>query len=138
MKKSEIMKRAWQLYKEAGCKYRYEFSIALKAAWAEFKTPKKSMEELLVSAGAKRWCKGDHDRIYLNDSIWKLIDITDDSREMGMTIAGLRISKSKGRMSLQYLSKGFYDVNRSIFTYPNIVNSEVASTVLTEIRRMAA
>jgi len=37
MKKANIMKRAWNIYHEAGCTTRYEFGLALKAAWAEAK-----------------------------------------------------------------------------------------------------
>jgi len=29
-----VMKAAWRMYREAGCTTRYEFSLALKAAWA--------------------------------------------------------------------------------------------------------
>ncbi|MCL1804346.1 MAG: hypothetical protein FWG30_12080 [Eubacteriaceae bacterium] len=35
--KAAIMRRAWQLYKEAGCTCRAEFAAALKEAWAEAK-----------------------------------------------------------------------------------------------------
>ena len=35
MKKANIMRRAWTLYREAGCTTRYEFGLALKTAWAE-------------------------------------------------------------------------------------------------------
>ncbi|MCL2350893.1 MAG: hypothetical protein FWC55_00005, partial [Firmicutes bacterium] len=37
MSLSAIMRRAWQLYKQAGCRYRAEFAEALRAAWAEAK-----------------------------------------------------------------------------------------------------
>lgn len=38
-----IMKTAWQIYKNAGCKTRAEFSLALKMAWeiAKNNTPKQ-------------------------------------------------------------------------------------------------
>ena len=31
--KSAVMKRAWKIYKETGCKTRYEFGLALEMAW---------------------------------------------------------------------------------------------------------
>lgn len=37
MNKTNIMSRAWDMYKEAGCTTRYEFGVALRAAWAESK-----------------------------------------------------------------------------------------------------
>jgi len=38
MTKTNIMKRAWELYREANCSTRYEFGLALSAAWAEQKS----------------------------------------------------------------------------------------------------
>ena len=38
MTKTNVMKRAWELYREANCTTRYEFGLALGAAWAEQKS----------------------------------------------------------------------------------------------------
>ena len=46
MKKANIMKRAWNLYREAGCTTRYEFGLALKAAWQEANSPFGMMTQL--------------------------------------------------------------------------------------------
>jgi hypothetical protein len=35
--RSEIMQRAWSIYRESGCSHRAEFSICLKMAWEEAK-----------------------------------------------------------------------------------------------------
>lgn len=45
-----IMNRAWEIYKAAGCSTRFEFGLSLKAAWAEAKAP-KAVEFL----GVKSW-----------------------------------------------------------------------------------
>jgi hypothetical protein len=37
-----IMTRAWEIYKAADCQTRYEFGLALKAAWAEARAPASS------------------------------------------------------------------------------------------------
>lgn len=35
--RANVMKKAWEMYKAAGCTMRAEFSIALKMAWADAK-----------------------------------------------------------------------------------------------------
>ena len=40
--KKQVMQRAWAMYKAAGCHSRYEFSLALKTAWAEARAPKET------------------------------------------------------------------------------------------------
>jgi len=50
--KKQIMKRAWEMYKVAGCSSRAEFGLALKAAWAEAKTQVSFAEKL---CGFKSW-----------------------------------------------------------------------------------
>ena len=60
---SNIMKRAWQLVKEAGS----TMSEALKKAWREAKEVKSSVKEYLESKGLKVWKKNDKERIYIND-----------------------------------------------------------------------
>ena len=60
---SKIMKRAWELVKNAGlC-----ISEGLKKAWKEAKNMKETMEEKLIRLGYKVWEKGDMKRIYIND-----------------------------------------------------------------------
>lgn len=36
-----IMKRAWEIYKNTGCATKYEFGLCLKMAWAESRQPKE-------------------------------------------------------------------------------------------------
>ena len=37
MTRTNVMRRAWTLYKEANCTTRYEFGLALKAAWNQIR-----------------------------------------------------------------------------------------------------
>lgn len=68
----EIMKKAWQIAKEAvvkfGGKVREYFGEALRMAWAEHKTPKDITERIeeLEALGFKRWQKNGMDRLYVD------------------------------------------------------------------------
>jgi len=53
-KMTNVMKRAWEMYKEAGCTSRYEFAIALRAAWAELKAVVTGAKTKII-AGFKSW-----------------------------------------------------------------------------------
>ena len=46
MNLSNIMRRAWALYKQANCTMRAEFAAALRAAWAEAKEFAAKVNEL--------------------------------------------------------------------------------------------
>lgn len=39
--KKAIMKRAWELYKDTGCKSRFEFGLCLQLAWSEVRALKE-------------------------------------------------------------------------------------------------
>ena len=70
----EIMKRAWEIIKEAiknfGGKCREYLSEALRIAWAEKKEGNKMVDiydyEKMESLGFKRWTKNGKDRFYIN------------------------------------------------------------------------
>lgn len=71
-----IMKRAWEIAKEAvkkfGGKVRQYFSEALRMAWKEAKNVAKKIVdriEELEALGFKRWQKGNMDRLYINASM---------------------------------------------------------------------
>lgn len=68
----EIMKRAWQITKEAmknfgGKAYEY-LAEALRMAWAEHKAPRDITERIeeLEALGFKRWQKNGMDRLYVD------------------------------------------------------------------------
>lgn len=51
-----VMKKAWEMYKEAGCTTKAEFAIALKLAWKEAKTVvTKVIRKDLKFANVSRW-----------------------------------------------------------------------------------
>lgn len=78
MTKSVIMKTAWAMYKAAGCTTRYEFSLALKAAWAQAKAPqlKKTVADRLIDLGGNLWERDNMRRIYLNrDTVLAIIGL---------------------------------------------------------------
>ena len=62
----EIMKKAWAMYKEAGCTLKAEFAVALKAAWAAAKTGATVAKVDLVALGGKLWEKAGKSRVYFN------------------------------------------------------------------------
>ena len=71
-----IMKRAWEIAKEAvkkfGGKVRQYFAEALRMAWEEAKNVVKKIVdriEELEALGFKRWQKGNMDRLYINASM---------------------------------------------------------------------
>lgn len=65
-----VMTRAWAIYKETGCKTRFEFSLCLKMAWEESKTVSFENNMTIEADGYKRtltrWTNGGHDRVYIN------------------------------------------------------------------------
>lgn len=81
--KSNVMKRAWEIAKNAAKKFGHSvksyISLALKAAWAEVKgaveTIKPVCERIdeLVALGFNRWQKGSMDRLYINANMLGLV-----------------------------------------------------------------
>lgn len=72
---SKIMKRAWEIKKE---NKKNIFSICLQLAWEEAKKAvvkfKNGMELVVdgrVYMTLRRWTKGNHDRVYINDGTRK-------------------------------------------------------------------
>jgi hypothetical protein len=69
--KSEIMKRAWEIYRTLTGDRIAKLSYAMKQAWAEAKTPSDEIISgwnitKLEEAGATRWTKYGKDRMYLS------------------------------------------------------------------------
>lgn len=78
--KSNIMKRAWEIAKNAAKKFGHSvksyISLALKTAWAEAKGAIKPVCERideLVALGFNRWQKGSMDRLYINANMLGLV-----------------------------------------------------------------
>ena len=99
----EIMTRAWELYKTAGCTSRVEFGLALKASWAEHKAAAtvKTIEEKLYEVGGRYWCGGQKERIYLPcEYAEKAIGLVVDYKKSGYVasafLEGKKISNTFG------------------------------------------
>ncbi|EJC6782337.1 hypothetical protein MX824_003897 [Vibrio parahaemolyticus] len=69
MTKSEVMKTAWNIAKEAaertGYKAKEFFSESLKMAWAMTKQEVKTIKERLVELGGKEYTAHNCNRVYL-------------------------------------------------------------------------
>ncbi|EHR5319631.1 hypothetical protein KUL70_002516 [Vibrio parahaemolyticus] len=69
MTKSEIMKTAWNIAKEAAARTGYKakefFSESLKMAWAMTKQEVKTIKERLVELGGKEYTANNCNRVYL-------------------------------------------------------------------------
>lgn len=97
---SNIMKHAWHLIRTEALTR----SAALKAAWAEAKTPKMigalraSVVDHLQDLGASRWHKAGRDRLYLNTASYDLIGLDTTYYNSGSlrtaTLRGAEISNS--------------------------------------------
>lgn len=100
----QIMKRAWEIAKEAArkfggraCEY---IALAMKEAWKEIKTMKKDITERideLTGLGFNRWQKNGMDRMYINASTLGLICTYYKSGNISSAeFAGERVSNSEG------------------------------------------
>ena len=99
----QIMKKAWEIAKEAARKFggrAYEYiALALKEAWKEIKTMKKDITERigeLEAMGFRRWQKNGMDRMYINASTLGLICTYYKSGNISSAeFSGERISNSE-------------------------------------------
>ena len=100
----QIMKRAWEIAKEAArkfggraCEY---IALAMKEAWKEIRTMKKDITERideLTGLGFNRWQKNGMDRMYINAGTLGLICTYYKSGNIsGAEFAGERVSNSEG------------------------------------------
>ena len=111
----EIMKRAWQIAKEAvtkfggsACEY---FGEALRMAWAERKAPKDVLDRIeeLEAMGFKRWTKNGMDRLYVDARrIGLEVDYYKTGNVSGATFNNCSISNSEARRMLS--SKTYIDL----------------------------
>lgn len=100
----QIMKKAWEIAKEAARKFggrAYEYiALALKEAWKEIKTMKKDITERieeLTALGFNRWQKNGMDRMYINASTLGLICTYYKTGNIsGAEFNGERVSNSEG------------------------------------------
>jgi len=124
--KKQIMVRAWEMYKTAGCTMKAEFAVALKMSWAEAKAPKNSIEEKLIEMGATLWEKGGHKRVYLNEVAEKIAGVTYTLYKSGsyssIQVNGEHISNNKGGAFIACLNSVYYDVIQNKF-YRNIATA---------------
>ena len=113
--KKQVMKRAWEIYRELQGDRIAKLSMAMRQAWAEAKATQteenegeifggsiatitaKKVDELM-DMGASRWTKGGHDRLYINDAGAELLGLEVDRYKSGnicyATLDGEKISNS--------------------------------------------
>lgn len=87
--KTNVMTRAWQIYRTLIGDHVAKISMALRMAWAEVKAAAAAKGwnvEKLIAAGANRWTKGDKDRLYL--------------RKVGKSVMGLEYTYHRSRRTI--------------------------------------
>ena len=133
-----IMKRAWEIAKEAvkkfGGKVRQYFAEALRIAWAESKKAVKPIAERieeLEALGFKRWQKGNMDRLYINASMLGLhYGRYNTGNIKWADFQGQRISNCEARRMLA--AKTYIDV-KAEKVYSDNYTLERAASELAEI-----
>lgn len=137
-----IMTRAWEIAREAaknfGGKSIEYISEALKMAWAEVKKVVYTVEEL-IEMGAKRWVKGNYDRLYLNQAGEKLAGLEIERYNSGnifySAMNGEEISHSAASRILGALNKAYIDLKTKKLVYSNNFDREEIEEAIENIKK---
>lgn len=114
--RAEIMRRAWEIKSQDKT---YIFGECLKMAWAEAKAPKieKTAKELfvekLLAAGANRWQKYGHDRIYVSgcESVFGIeLRRFNTGNISYCELNGEEISNNRARKYVSVIENGYIDL----------------------------
>lgn len=127
-----IMKRAWEIKRTDDENI---FSLCLKMAWAEVKAI-----DTLLTAGANRWQKGGHDRLYLRNAGAALGFVVNgyyksSGRINGAELDGESISNSYATEILNDLDGMYIDLHTMKLYRKSIVTRTCMSDRVTNMLR---
>lgn len=115
----QIMKRAHEIAKELEGDYMARMSIALRMAWAEFRTETEKTEmgwkvETLIKMGASRWQKYGKDRVYLSSCGAQIINLSVERYNSGnicyAEINGEKISNADAQRYMAAFESAYIDM----------------------------